>query len=167
MASGGRPPSDSIRAPIRSSGSMTLRIGRRDSDSSPVNADGNRWPARIPARRRMVVPELPASSGCAAERSCPKPRPSTLTVPAGPSRISTPNWRRHDSVDRQSAPGANPARLDVPSARAASSAYRCEIDLSPGTRNRPCSRPAGATILTEDDGMYLTDLMVLKGASDG
>ena len=48
-------------------------------------------PARTPDRSLIVVPELPASSGPAGERSCPKPRPSKVTVPAGPSAIDTPS----------------------------------------------------------------------------
>ena len=42
---------------------MTRRIGRRESDASPTNRLENGCPARIPAISRMVVPELPASSG--------------------------------------------------------------------------------------------------------
>jgi hypothetical protein len=35
MVSGGRPPAASIAATMRVSGSMTRRIGRRESDASP------------------------------------------------------------------------------------------------------------------------------------
>ena len=42
---------------------MTRRIGRRDSDASPTSVAENGWPASTPASSRIVVPELPASSG--------------------------------------------------------------------------------------------------------
>ena len=42
---------------------MTRRIGRRDSDASPMIVVGNGQAARMPASSRIVVPELPASSG--------------------------------------------------------------------------------------------------------
>ena len=106
IVSGGWPSVASMRAPIRSSGSITRRIGRRDSDASPISVAVNGWPARTPASRRIVVPELPASSGPAGERSCPKPRPSRVTVPSARSSTSTPSPRRQASVERQSAPGA-------------------------------------------------------------
>src|SRR5207247_689535 len=60
-ASGAWPSTASMLAPIRSSGAMTRLIGRRESDESPTSLDENRWPARMPARSRIVVPELPAS----------------------------------------------------------------------------------------------------------
>lgn len=36
--------------------------------------------------------------------------------------------------------------VEVPSASAASIAYRCEMDLSPGTVTRPAARRDGATV---------------------
>ena len=58
----GRQPSlDSKRAPIRVSGAMMRRMGRRRSESSPVIVAANRCAARTPESSRVVVPELPAS----------------------------------------------------------------------------------------------------------
>ena len=61
--SGAWPSTASMRAPISPSGSMTRRMGRRESDSSPIMVAVKGWAARIPASMRIVVPELPASSG--------------------------------------------------------------------------------------------------------
>ena len=110
--SGGRPPAVRMRAPIRSSGSTMRCIGRRRSEASPVMVVSNGRAARMPASRRIVVPELPASSFSCAGPSASTPRPPTVTVgPASPAasgsvRISTPSVRRQRSVDAQSAPGA-------------------------------------------------------------
>ena len=71
--SGGRPSFERMRAPIRSSGTITRFIGRRDSDSSPVIVDANGWAARTPASIRIVLPEFPASSGAAGVRRPPRP----------------------------------------------------------------------------------------------
>ncbi len=144
---GSRPPSDSNRAPIRLSGSMTRRIGRRRSESSPVSVVEKGRPARRPASNRAVVPELPASSGPSGELNPPAPRP--LTVMASPERENCPpRPSRHESVDRQSAPGANPRITDRPAAIAARIAYRWAIDLSPGT----CSEPVMARDGEDADG---------------
>ena len=84
------------------------RIGRRCRDASPVSTASNGWPARIPASRRMVVPELPASSPRAGGARPPSPRPATLTVDVpslfAVSSIATPSARRQWSVEPQSAP---------------------------------------------------------------
>ncbi len=65
--------------------------------------------------------------------------------------MMTPNCRKHDSVDAQSALVAKLEMRDVPVAMVAMIAARCEIDLSPGRRTRPDIRRAGlifiATIL--------------------
>ena len=138
--------SASMRAPIRSSGSMTRRIGRPDSEASPtrvaVETDGR--PGRPP-------------SAASSSRIAGVERPGRRTEPAQASshysngaggRLPVVDLdaerRRQASVDRQSAPGAKLCSADWPSASAASRAYRCEMDLSPGTRRRPCRRRAGA-----------------------
>ena len=42
---------------------MIRRIGRRDSEASPTRVDKKGWAATTPASMRMVLPELPQSSG--------------------------------------------------------------------------------------------------------
>ena len=108
--SGGRPSSDSMRAPMRSSGTMMRRIGRRCSESSPVIVVANGWPARMPASIRMVLPELPASSGAPGARQAAQGRGPSMcerqaAVGSRPvSSMVTPSARRQRSVDAQSAP---------------------------------------------------------------
>ena len=88
--------------------------------------------ARV-ARRRSTA---------SGSRSRPAP-PSTTTSPAG--RRRRPRRRscaRPGGCAATSAPSDSPADPGRPSARAASSRARWEIDLSPGTRSRPCSPPA-------------------------
>src|SRR5439155_19542972 len=140
---------------------MTRRIGRREREASPTKVLENSCPASTPDRSLIVVPELPASSGPSGERSCPKPRPSRVRVPAGPSSIDTPSRRRQFRVDRQSAPGAKLCSREGPWASAAKSAYRCAIDLSPGTFTRPRRQRAGLTVAAGErdisDGSYATD----------
>ncbi len=62
----------SIRAPIRSSGSITRRIGRRDSEASPTKVVENGVPASTPDRSRIVVPELPQSSSARRRTELPE-----------------------------------------------------------------------------------------------
>src|SRR5438552_14242408 len=119
----------------------------------------------MPASSRIVVPELPASSGSDGERSRPEPRPSKVTAPVR-STISTPSRRRHARVERQSAPGAYVMISEDPSARAANNAYRCEMDLSPGTRRRPLICRAGV-IVAAVGGAILRDLTRLSRRAGG
>ncbi len=63
IVSGGRPSSDPMTAPISVSGRITRFIGRRESDASPPITVRNSCAATMPDRSRIVVPELPASSG--------------------------------------------------------------------------------------------------------
>ncbi len=59
-------------------------------------------------------------------------------------------------------------RRDVPSARAARSAYRCEIDLSPGTRTRPRTWRAGPTTVEAEPSTELILVYARHGrATDG
>ena len=61
--SGSRPSADdSVRAPIRSKGSSTRRIGRLRKHASPSNVAVTGQPATAPSMSRQPVPELPKSS---------------------------------------------------------------------------------------------------------
>ena len=93
-----------IRAPIRVKGSMMRRIGRLDSESSPIISVVNGRAATSPASILMVEPEFPASSGSGEERQHSNPRPSTVMVRSLSCLMSIPSRCRHDSVDWQSAP---------------------------------------------------------------
>ena len=78
IASGNRPPSRDVnRAPDAANGSVTRRIGRLDSDSSPNSVVWNRWPATRPHNSRIVVPELPQSSGAFGSVRPNRPTPWT------------------------------------------------------------------------------------------
>src|SRR5919108_385716 len=63
ISTGGRPSRVWMRAPIICSGTATRSIGRRMSDSSPINVESKRCGASIPIMSRMAVPALPMSSG--------------------------------------------------------------------------------------------------------
>jgi hypothetical protein len=138
-----------MRAPIRSSGTITRRIGRRCSDSSPVMDVVKGCAARMPASIRMVLPELPASSTADDARRPRMPRPATVIWrPPASSPVcwmSTPRARRQAMVEAQSPPVEYPRIVEGPRAMAASSAYRWEIPLSPGGRTVPRTRGAGCT----------------------
>ena len=80
MVTGGRSPGPAVTAaPIWVSGPMIRRIGRRDSEASPIKVDKNGWAATTPASIRIVLPELPQSSGADAARRPRRPRPSMVT----------------------------------------------------------------------------------------
>ncbi len=64
-----------ILAFIAMSGSITRRIGRFESDSSPNSVVANFWPARRPHRRRIVVPEFPQSMRSVGARRLSRPVP--------------------------------------------------------------------------------------------
>src|SRR5207237_175187 len=51
-----------MSAPISRSGAITRFIGRFCRESSPVSLEEKSWPASMPARSRIVVPEFPASN---------------------------------------------------------------------------------------------------------
>ena len=90
-----------IFAPICSSGTITRRIGRRRSDSSPVSVLSKFWPASTPASILIVVPEFPASSLRRERLSPVSPTPPMRTRSCCRS-IATPIRRRHSSVRAQS-----------------------------------------------------------------
>jgi hypothetical protein len=128
-------------APINNNGSTTRAIGRRLSDSSPNSSESKGCPARMPASMRIVEPELPQSSG-------PRGGEIRRLVPAifiDPSLRSmmAPKSSIQRRVVAQSAPVEKLARVVFPLASVASMAYRCEIDLSPGSRTAPTRLFAG------------------------
>ena len=169
--SGGWPSVVLTVAPIRRSGAATRSIGRAVRLRSPVSSVVNGAAARIPARRRIEVPELPQSRPARGWMSPSRPSPSTSSVPFGTPRgvsfhveppPSTPDEAfrahrsragrafsvssaRHEAVDRTSrAPGRPVKRLRLEAVHARIS-QRWAMDLSPGTRTVPWSRPPGIT----------------------
>ena len=79
----------------------TRRMGRFESEASPVRRTSNGWPAKIPRRSRREVPELPRSRSCRGARSPWSPTPRTVRVP--PARSNpTPMARKASTVRRQS-----------------------------------------------------------------
>ena len=133
---------DSV-APISRKGVMMRSIGRRESDSSPPMRVVNVCAARIPDSIRIVDPELPASS--VSEGACKTVQPATF-APRRCCRFSSTPRQATASIPVST---GNPHRLnsysvrDGPSAIAESMAYRCETDLSPGSRTSPDKRRAG------------------------
>jgi hypothetical protein len=141
MRSGGQPSSESMRAPIRASGSMTRRIGRFDNDGSPTSTLSKACPASRPASNRIAVPALPQSSGTPGGRRPSTPTPCTTRMPGSGASMRTPNRANTAAVARVSSPSRNPSMRDTPSAIAASMIARCDTDLSPGTTISPPSGP--------------------------
>src|SRR5207244_12572132 len=90
---------------------------------------------------RIVVPELPQSSGPDAARRPRIPRPSILK-----SSITTPSDLMHEAVDCTSAPVDSPRTRLSPEAIEPNISARCEMDLSPGTVIAPSSFLAGRTV---------------------
>src|SRR5579875_2828598 len=152
IASGGRrsPSRAQSCAPICRSGSITRPIGRERREASPVSTERNGWPARMPLKRRRLVPLLPASRISAGSRRPRRPIPRNerrmRTSGSGSSVLSTLRERRIASVERQLAPGRKFSATVSPSASAPSIATRCEIDLSPGGTIVPRSRATGRTM---------------------
>jgi hypothetical protein len=149
IRNGGRPPSPTlIFAPIFDSGSTTRAIGLLLSDSSPTNSDSNGCAARIPESIRIVDPEFPQSNAVEGALNPPS-RPTISKVPFCCFDISQPSARKQRNVLWQSAPVEKFSNREVPLASAASIAYRCEIDLSPGSRIAPTMFFAGLMIWIE------------------
>ena len=125
------------------SGSATRSIGRVESDASPTSRCSPAMLATTPIVRRMVVPELPHSSGDAEALR----RSGSLVMARMPSSSETlaPRAATIARVDATSSPCERPRIVEVPFVNAASNKDRWEIDLSPGDRTSPSRRDAGAT----------------------
>ena len=121
--SGGHPPVGGRCArPSAPAGRSRAASAGGDSDASPVSVAANRWPASTPIRKRIVVPELPASSGAAGgteSAQAAAPRRARRCRPGRGLADGDAERRRHASVDRQSPPGASPRIVVRPVARAA------------------------------------------------
>ena len=124
------------RAPMRSNGSVTRRIGRRRSDASPVSVARNRCAASNPSSRRAAVPALPQSRRASGARRRPEPWIST-TEPGRRGEMAAPSARRHRAVDLASSEVKAPPTWLLPLAIAASMSSRWVMLLSPGTRTVP------------------------------
>ncbi len=117
---------------------MTRAIGRCESEASPISTLSNACAQSKPVKRRMPVPAFPQSKGAAlACRPC-KPTPWMIRDWASGVSMRTPNWLNILAVARVSSPSRKPLTCVGPSAKAPKMMARCEMDLSPGTRNRPC-----------------------------
>ena len=130
-----------VRAPIRSSGSSTRRIGRRRSEASPSNVAVIGQPATAPSMSRHPVPELPRSSARSGVAKPATPTPCTCHSPPRSRSTRAPSAATALPVLSTSSPSSNPLTRVSPTVSAPRIRARCEIDLSPGTRTRPRSGP--------------------------
>ncbi len=116
-------------------GTATRSIGRLAIEASPWSTVSPSIAETKPVSRRMPVPELPTSMRCSGSRRLATP-PSTYS--SSPTRSArAPRAITASRVWRTSSPFDSPLTSERPSARAAISKARCEIDLSPGARKRP------------------------------
>ena len=102
---------------------------------------------------RRAGPSAGGSSCPSCRSRAPRPppvrpaKPTPWTRASSPaSAISTPSARSAAAVDRLSPPRPRPRASTAPSASAPNSSARCEIDLSPGTRQLPRSGPDRRTL---------------------
>ena len=111
---------------------MMRSIGRFESPASATSRLSNVCPASSPARRRMVVPELPqliSLLGGVRTRFFP----CTISVAGSGCSILIPSARSAFTVCIQSSLGRNPCSVHTPFDKAAMTTARCEMLLSPGT----------------------------------
>ena len=138
---------------------------------APIRSQRHDDPAHRPALQRVVARErrservrgqdagqhphraagVAGVEDAAGARKPRRPRPATVTLQTALSIAPTCvdlDAERAEAAQRRRAVAAGGIAVDgvVPSAIAASSAYRCEMDLSPGGRTRPRTRSAGCTI---------------------
>jgi hypothetical protein len=135
-----------ISAPIKRSGAITRRIGRRDSEASPINVLAKPWPTKMPAIRRMPVPALPQSSGAVGACNCRRPTPVIRSSVRLSVRTCAPIACIIFAVWTVSSPGKKPLIRLSPVARAPNSAARWLMDLSPSTNSVPRILVAGSAI---------------------
>jgi hypothetical protein len=129
----------SIFAPILCRGIATLSIGRFCNDESPVNQLSKACAAKMPIKSRIVVPELPQSSGSSLCFKLAPPTPCTMIDGVPMPSICTPNCCKQRAVLRTSSATRQFSTLVSPVAIAPSKSARCEMDLSPGTEKAPRS----------------------------
>ena len=113
ILSGGLDSAPDISAPILQSGSITLPIGRLESDSSPQSSESKLCALKRPDIKRIEVPELPKFKGLADSlKPC---IPTPLIVTLDPCLwISTPISLKAFKVARLSSPSRNPETLVIP-----------------------------------------------------
>ncbi len=137
--------------PIFARGATMRRMGRFLSDSSPVMVTLMSQGATMPMSRRAVVPELPQSMGAAGWLGPSAPQPVTVpeSDPSGWAFKSTsaPRASTARMEARTSSESSTPERCEVPSAMAANSTARCEMDLSPGTVTSPVKGPPKGSMI--------------------
>jgi len=139
-------PCPAIFAPIFASGSITRRIGRLDSESSPTSVVAKRWPARSPHSKRIVVPELPQSIADAGARMPSRPVPAITR--ALPSRVILAPSALIAFAERPlSAPSPRPSTRTGVADSSENNSARWPIDLSPGIVMVPDNgRDCGSTV---------------------
>ena len=123
---------------------MMRFMGRFERESSPWIRESKGWPARMPDSRRIVVPELPASSALAGAASPLPPAPWIRTVvpshsTRAPSARMQPSGGCAIGTGRVIREDAGPPRRGQRAWR-----KRCEIDLSPGRAIEPLTADTGA-----------------------
>ena len=137
--------------PIFARGATMRRMGRFLSDSSPVMVTSMSQGATTPMSRRAVVPELPQSMGATGWLGPSAPQPVTVpeSDPSGWAFKSTsaPKASTARMEARTSSESSTPERCEVPSAMAANSTARCEMDLSPGTVTSPLKGPPKGSMI--------------------
>jgi hypothetical protein len=97
---------------------------------------------------RKVEPLLPQSSGQSGAASFRVPATISFWLLCS---IETPSARKQATVDAQSRAVEKFAISELPDARAAMSAARWDIDLSPGSCKRPLIRRAGVSFMMSID----------------
>jgi hypothetical protein len=125
------------------SGRTMRPMGRRRICVVPLRKLTNCCPTSRPVSMRIVVPELPQSRTSLGSCKPSRPRPWTINSVGVMTSICTPNWRITLTVERQSPPSRKLRTCVAPAAMLPNMTARCEMDLSPGTVQRPMSEEPG------------------------